>query len=51
MEIDLIVGRLKEKILCIKIKSSDNVREDRLPSIVNLAKNLKNNEASICKRS
>ncbi len=47
VEIDLIVERPGEKILCIEIKSSDNMREDKLSSFMNLVKDIENSEA-IC---
>ncbi len=45
VEIDLIVERPGEKLLCIKIKSSENVREDKLLSFANLVKDIENSEA------
>jgi predicted AAA+ superfamily ATPase len=47
VEIDLIVERPGKKILCIEIKSSDAVREDKLASFMNLVRDIKNSEA-IC---
>lgn len=47
VEIDLVVDRPGEKLLCIEIKSSDNVREDKLSSFANLVKDISNSEA-IC---
>ncbi len=47
VEIDLIVERPGKKILCIEIKSSDNVREDKLAPFINLVKDIDNSEA-IC---
>ena len=47
VEVDLIVERPGKKILCIEIKSSDNVREDQLTSFINLVKDIDNSEA-IC---
>lgn len=47
VEVDLVVDRPGEKLLCIEIKSSDNVREDKLSSFANLVKDIPNSEA-IC---
>lgn len=47
VEVDLVVDRPGEKLLCIEIKSSDNVREDKLSSFANLVKDMPNSEA-IC---
>lgn len=47
VEIDLIVERPGKKLLCIEIKSTDNVREDKLLSFFNLTKDIENSEA-IC---
>ncbi len=47
VEIDLIVERPGEKMLCIEIKSADNVREEKLSSFVKLVKDLGDTEA-IC---
>lgn len=47
IEIDLIVERPGKKILCIEIKSSNAVREDKLASFMNLVKDIENSEA-IC---
>lgn len=47
VEIDLIVERPGKKLLCIEIKSSENVGEDKLSSFANLVKDLENAEA-IC---
>jgi predicted AAA+ superfamily ATPase len=47
VEIDLIVERPGDKILCIEIKSSNNVREDKLSSFMNIVKDIPNSEA-IC---
>ncbi len=47
VEIDLVVDRPGEKLLCIEIKSSDNVREDKLASFANLVNDIPNSEA-IC---
>lgn len=47
VEIDLVVERPGKKILCIEIKSSDNVHEDKLAAFINLVKDLENSEA-IC---
>lgn len=47
VEIDLIVERPGQKILCIEIKSSDNVREDKLFSFMGIIKDIENCEA-IC---
>jgi predicted AAA+ superfamily ATPase len=47
VEIDLIVERPGKKILCIEIKSSDTIREDKLPAFMNVVKDIENSEA-IC---
>lgn len=47
VEIDLIVERPGKKILCIEIKSSDNIREDKLTSFINIVKEFEDGEA-IC---
>lgn len=47
VEIDLVVERPGKKLLCIEIKSTDNIREDRLTSFANLVKDIPNSEA-IC---
>lgn len=47
IEVDLVVDRPGEKLLCIKIKSSDNIREDKLTSFAKLIKDIPNSEA-IC---
>jgi predicted AAA+ superfamily ATPase len=47
VEIDLIVERPGKKLLCIEIKSTDNVREEKLSSFIKLVKDLENSEA-IC---
>jgi len=47
VEVDLVVDRPGEKLLCIEIKSTDNVREDKLSSFANLVKDIPNSEA-IC---
>lgn len=47
VEIDLIVERPGQKILCIEIKSSDDVREDKLSAFIKISKEIKNSEA-IC---
>lgn len=47
VEIDLIVERPGKKILCIEIKSTDTVREDKISSFMNLVKDIENSEA-IC---
>ena len=46
-EIDLVVERPGEKTLVIEIKSSDNVREDKLTSFARLSKEIDNSEV-IC---
>jgi predicted AAA+ superfamily ATPase len=45
VEIDLIVDRPGKKLLCIEIKSTDNVREDKLSSFANIVKDINNSEA------
>ena len=45
VEVDLVVERPGKKLLCIEIKSSDNVREDKLSSFANLVKDIPNAEA------
>lgn len=47
VEVDLVVERPGKKLLCIEIKSTDNVREDKLSSFANLVKDIPNSEA-IC---
>lgn len=47
VEIDLIVERPGQKLLCIEIKSSENIREDKLSSFANIVKDVENSEA-IC---
>jgi predicted AAA+ superfamily ATPase len=47
VDVDLVVDRPGEKLLCIEIKSSDNVREEKLSSFANLVKDIHNSEA-IC---
>jgi uncharacterized protein len=47
VEIDLVVERPGEKLLCIEIKSTDNIREDKLSSFADLVKDIPNAEA-IC---
>jgi uncharacterized protein len=47
VEIDLIVERPGQKLLCIEIKSSDNVQEQNLSAFAALVKDLENSEA-IC---
>lgn len=47
VEVDLVVERPGQKLLCIEIKSTDNVREDKLSSFANLVKDIPNSEA-IC---
>lgn len=47
VEIDLVVERPGKKLLCIEIKSTDNIREDKLTSFANLVKDMPNSEA-IC---
>lgn len=47
VEIDLVVERPGKKLLCIEIKSTDNIREDKLSSFYNLVKDIPNSEA-IC---
>lgn len=47
VEIDLVVERPGEKTLCIEIKSSETVREEKLSAFRNLAKDIENSEA-IC---
>ena len=47
VEIDLIIERPGKKLLCIEIKSTDNVREDKLSAFANLVKDIDNSEA-IC---
>jgi predicted AAA+ superfamily ATPase len=45
VEVDLVVERPGKKLLCIEIKSSDNVREDKLVSFENLVKDIPDSEA------
>ncbi len=47
VEVDLVVERPGKELLCIEIKSTDNVREDKLSSFANLVKDIPNSEA-IC---
>jgi len=47
VEVDLIVERPGKKILCIEIKSSEIVREEKLSAFKNLVKDIENSEA-IC---
>lgn len=47
VEIDLIVERPGEKLLCIEIKSADTIGENKISSFANLMKDIKNSEA-IC---
>ncbi len=47
VEVDLVVDRPGEKLLCIEIKSTENVREDKLSSFANIVKDIPNSEA-IC---
>lgn len=47
VEVDLVVDRPGEKLLCIEIKSTDNVHENKLSSFANLVKDIPNSEA-IC---
>jgi predicted AAA+ superfamily ATPase len=47
VEIDLVVERPGKKTLCIEIKSSETVREEKLSAFRNLAKDIENSEA-IC---
>lgn len=47
VEIDLIVDRPNQKLLCIEIKSSHHVKEDKLSSFVKLVQDIGNCEA-IC---
>lgn len=47
VEIDLVVERPGENLLCIEIKSTDQVRENKLSSFANLVKDIPNAEA-IC---
>lgn len=47
VEIDLIVDRPGQKLLCIEIKSSENIREDKLSSFTRIVKDIENCEA-IC---
>jgi predicted AAA+ superfamily ATPase len=47
VELDLVVERPGEKLLCIEIKSTDNIREEKLFSFAKLVKDIPNSEA-IC---
>lgn len=47
VEIDLIVERPGQPLLCIEIKSSDTVREDKLVAFIDIIKDIDNAEA-IC---
>jgi len=47
VEIDLIVERPGEKILCIEIKSSENISESKLTAFIKIVKDFDNSEA-IC---
>lgn len=47
VEVDLVVERPGKKILCIEIKSSENVQEHKLSAFMNLTKDIENSEA-IC---
>lgn len=47
VEIDLIVERPGNKVLCIEIKSAENIREDQLSNFMSIIKDFNNSEA-IC---
>ena len=47
VEVDLIIERPGKPLLCIEIKSNDNIQRDDISSFINLTKDIPNSEAIV----